>query len=80
MIVDDQGNVIIDDEILAPEELELVLDTMDAHSFSFLIDLRSNGICSRLLCRYNTYSILLTNQTNKNKLVSTIAKHKTVRG
>jgi hypothetical protein len=44
MTVDDQGNVIIDEALLEPEEVELILDTMDAHSFNFVVDDLESGV------------------------------------
>ena len=34
--VDDAGDVVLDEECVTPEELQLILDTMDAHSFNFV--------------------------------------------
>ena len=40
----DTGNIIIDEELLEPEEIELILDTMDAHAFNFIIDDLTSGV------------------------------------
>lgn len=44
LTVDDQGNVIIDEECVQPEELELILRTMNANAFTFALDDLGAGI------------------------------------
>jgi len=44
LTVDEEGNVIIDEECLEPEELELILDTMNANSFNFIMDDLTSGV------------------------------------
>jgi hypothetical protein len=44
LTVDEFGNVIIDEECLEPEELELILDTMNANSFNFILDDLTAGV------------------------------------
>lgn len=44
MSVDDTGAVILDQECLEPEELGLVLDTMNANAFNFLAPNLSSGL------------------------------------
>lgn len=48
-LVDDNGDgipdrVVIDEECVTPEELELVLDTMDAHAFNFALGDVGSGV------------------------------------
>jgi len=44
LTVDDEGNVIIDEECVEPEELELILRTMNANAFSFVLDDLGAGV------------------------------------
>jgi len=37
------GNVIVDEECVEPEELELILDTMNANAFNFVLDDLGSG-------------------------------------
>ena len=43
LTVDVDGNVTLDDECVTPEEIELILDTMNANSFNFILDDLSAG-------------------------------------
>lgn len=44
LTVDEDGNVIIDEECVEPEELELILRTMNANAFTFALDDLGSGI------------------------------------
>jgi hypothetical protein len=44
LTVDDDGNVIIDEDCVEPEELELILRTMNANAFTFALDDLGAGI------------------------------------
>jgi len=42
--VDETGNVVLDDACLAPEEVELVLETMSANAFNFIFSDASSDV------------------------------------
>jgi hypothetical protein len=44
LTVDEDGNVIIDEDCVEPEELELILRTMNANAFTFALDDLGSGI------------------------------------
>lgn len=44
LTVDSLGNVIINQDCVRPEELETLLDTMDANAFTFLLDDVGTGV------------------------------------
>lgn len=44
LTVDENGNVIIDEDCVEPEELELILRTMNANAFTFALDDLGSGI------------------------------------
>ncbi|MFY9611387.1 MAG: hypothetical protein WAU45_22595 [Blastocatellia bacterium] len=44
LTLDEDGNVIIDEECVLPEELELILRTMNANAFTFVLDDLGSGV------------------------------------
>ena len=42
--IDDLGNIVLDEDCVTPEELELILDTMSANSFNFILDNVPQGV------------------------------------
>lgn len=44
LTVDEDGNVIIDEDCVEPEELELILRTMNANAFTFVLDDLGAGV------------------------------------
>jgi hypothetical protein len=42
--IDEEGNISLTDECLEPEEVELILDTMNANAFNFLVPNVDSGI------------------------------------
>ena len=44
LTVDENGNVIIDEECVEPETIELLIETMNANAFSFVLDDLGSGV------------------------------------
>ncbi|HXG64255.1 MAG TPA: hypothetical protein VNO70_04050 [Blastocatellia bacterium] len=69
------GAVIIDPECVTPEELELILDTMNANAFSFVLDDVGTGVHTvEVQARINLAGALTGTQLGETEAKATIGK------